>query len=196
MKKSESERRKLLDEYFDKIEKEIDDSYTENSIVYHSPIGYIQITGIIYVKDSIWADINDGYIKSIVFFDDDPGSSEAVSLVVKKAYEEIKDYFENGLKEFTFHISQLGTHFQLAVWNELLKIPYGKTISYLQLAKNMGDPKKIRAVGNANGKNNIAIVVPCHRVIGSNNNLIGYAGGLWRKEWLLEHEGVLPKKLF
>jgi methylated-DNA-[protein]-cysteine S-methyltransferase len=121
---------------------------------------------------------------------------EEENALLHLAYSQIKDYFENGLRQFTFPVLQEGTHFQQAVWNELKTIPFGKTISYLQLAKNLGDPKKIRAAGSANGKNNIAIVVPCHRVIGSDGNLVGYAGGLWRKEWLLIHEGVLQKKLF
>ena len=85
-------------------------------------------------------------------------------------------------------MQQDGTIFQQRVWSELLAIPYGKTISYLTLAKRLGDPKAIRAAASTNGKNNIAIIVPCHRVIGSNNDLVGYAGGLWRKRWLLEME--------
>ena len=74
------------------------------------------------------------------------------------------------------------------MWSELIQIPFGKTISYLELARRTGDTKATRAVANANGKNHIAIIVPCHRVIGSNHELVGYAGGLWRKKWLLEHE--------
>lgn len=90
-----------------------------------------------------------------------------------------------------------GTDFQKRVWNELLKIPYGKTISYMQLAINLGDKKSIRAAGTANGKNPVAIIVPCHRVIGSNGDLVGYGGGLDKKKWLLEHEGVwMHKELF
>jgi methylated-DNA-[protein]-cysteine S-methyltransferase len=158
------------------------------SITYHSPIGYIKITG------------NKDYITAVEFHDEEPvtelSDDEEENALLKVAHQEIKDYFENGLTVFTFPILQPGTHFQMGVWNELMEIPYGKTISYLQLAKNLGDPKKIRAAGSANGKNNIAIVVPCHRVIGSNNDLIGYAGGLWRKQWLLNHEGALPKTLF
>lgn len=158
------------------------------SIVYHSPIGYIKIVG------------NRDYIMAIEFHDELPETfmnedSEDNALLHVAAFQ-LKAYFEKKLKEFTFPILQPGTHFQMAVWNELLEIPYGKTTTYLHLAKNLGDAKKIRAVGNANGKNNIAIVVPCHRVIGSNNDLIGYAGGLWRKEWLLMHEGALPPTLF
>ncbi len=158
------------------------------SIVYSSPIGYIKISG------------NKDYIMAIEFHDELPevhiSDEEEENPLLPVAYEQIKAYFEEGLQEFTFPILQPGTHFQMAVWKELQNIPYGKSITYLQLAKNLGDPKKIRAAGSANGKNNIAIVVPCHRVIGSKGELVGYAGALWRKEWLLIHEGVLPKKLF
>jgi methylated-DNA-[protein]-cysteine S-methyltransferase len=158
------------------------------SIVYSSPIGFILIAG---TKDHIMA---------IEFHEKEPAGflheDEEENALLHLAYNQLKDYFENGLRQFTFPVLQEGTHFQQAVWNELKMIPFGKTISYLQLAKNLGDPKKIRAAGSANGKNNIAIVVPCHRVIGSDGSLVGYAGGLWRKEWLLIHEGVLQKKLF
>ena len=88
-------------------------------------------------------------------------------------------------------MNQHGTDFQQRVWNELLGIPFGKTISYLELARRLGDIKSIRAAASANGKNNIVIVVPCHRVIGSHNDLVGYGGGIWRKRWLLEHEAKI-----
>ncbi len=90
--------------------------------------------------------------------------------------------------QFHFPIQQQGTDFQQKVWAELTRISAGKTISYLELSKRLGNTKTIRAAGTANGKNNIAIAVPCHRVIGSNGSLVGYAGGLWRKKWLLNHE--------
>ena len=98
------------------------------------------------------------------------------------------EYFNGKRKFFTLLLSQTGTAFQQNVWNELEKIHYGSTISYHTLSKKLGNAKAIRAVGTANGKNNIAIVIPCHRVIGSNGSLVGYAGELWRKKWLLEHE--------
>ena len=102
--------------------------------------------------------------------------------------EQLIQYFHGERRIFEFPISQPGTAFQQGVWIELMTIPYGKTISYLDLALKTGDRKATRAVANANGRNNVAIVVPCHRVIGSNKELIGYGGGLWRKKWLLEHE--------
>jgi methylated-DNA-[protein]-cysteine S-methyltransferase len=87
-----------------------------------------------------------------------------------------------------------GTDFQKKVWQELLKIPYGKTESYQKITNKLGDPKAIRAVANANGKNPLWIVIPCHRVIGSDGSLTGYAGGLWRKKWLLDHENPIKQE--
>jgi len=105
-----------------------------------------------------------------------------------KAVTQLQEYFEGTRKEFTFKLNPQGTDFQKKVWQELLHIPFGKTISYLDLAKKLGDVKAIRAAASANGKNPLWIVVPCHRVIGTDGSLTGYAGGLWRKQWLLEHE--------
>ncbi|MDB5200884.1 MAG: methylated-DNA--[protein]-cysteine S-methyltransferase [Ferruginibacter sp.] len=101
---------------------------------------------------------------------------------------QLDDYFSGENLSFDLPLAQPGTAFQQKVWNGLLAIPAGRTCSYMDLSKKLGDPKAIRAVGTANGKNNIAIVVPCHRVIGSNGSLVGYAGELWRKQWLLAHE--------
>ncbi len=107
---------------------------------------------------------------------------------LKEAVLQLQDYFDGKRKEFTFAINPIGSEFQKKVWQELLHIPFGKTCSYLELSKKLGDVKAIRAVASANGKNPLWIVVPCHRVIGSDGSLTGYAGGLWRKKWLLEHE--------
>ena len=104
----------------------------------------------------------------------------------KLAQTELTQYFEGRLQSFSFPIKQKGTDFQQSVWIQLMEIPYASTISYAQLAQDQ--PLAIRAMAAANGKNNLAIVVPCHRVIGSNGKLVGYAGGLWRKKWLLQHE--------
>lgn len=101
---------------------------------------------------------------------------------------EMEAYFAGSLRDFTFPFEQAGTLFQQSVWEKLLTIPYGQTTTYLQLAKDLNHPKAIRAVGTTNGRNQLWVVVPCHRVIGSNGALTGYAGGLWRKKWLLEHE--------
>jgi methylated-DNA-[protein]-cysteine S-methyltransferase len=107
---------------------------------------------------------------------------------LKECVDQLQAYFKGERKEFDFKINPQGTEFQQKVWQELLHIPFGKTMSYLDLSKKLGDVKAIRAVASANGKNPLWIVVPCHRVIGTNGSLTGYAGGLWRKKWLLEHE--------
>ena len=108
--------------------------------------------------------------------------------VLKNCVAQLNEYFSGNNLNFDLSLLQKGTPFQQNVWNELVNIQPGQTISYLQLSKKMGNVKAIRAVGTANGKNNIAIIVPCHRVIGSKGDLVGYAGDLWRKKWLLEHE--------
>jgi len=107
---------------------------------------------------------------------------------LQEAVSQLQDYFSEKRNDFSFKLNPKGTDFQQKVWQELLKIPFGKTISYLDLAKKLGDAKVIRAAASANGKNPLWIVVPCHRVIGTDGSLTGYAGGLWRKKWLLEHE--------
>lgn len=101
---------------------------------------------------------------------------------------QLKAYFNEDLKSFDLLLNPEGSNFQKKVWKELQKIPFGKTISYLDLSKLLGDVKAIRAVAGANGKNPLWIIVPCHRVIGSDGSLTGYAGGLHRKQWLLNHE--------
>jgi methylated-DNA-[protein]-cysteine S-methyltransferase len=109
--------------------------------------------------------------------------------VVEKAVRQIKEYFAGDRREFDVPVDAQGTPFQKAVWRRLLEIPYGRTASYRDIARSLGNPKAVRAVGGANGRNPIAIIVPCHRIIGSDGSLTGYGSGIWRKEWLLEHEG-------
>lgn len=109
--------------------------------------------------------------------------------IIENCITQLNDYFKGHLTKFELPIKQEGTPFQQGVWKALLNVPYGKTESYLQLSQRLGNTKAIRAVGRANGKNDIAIIVPCHRIIGTNGSLVGYAGGKWRKKWLLEHEG-------
>lgn len=115
---------------------------------------------------------------------DKPGATD----LIKEAEKQLLEYFENKRTNFDLPLQFEGTEFQKRVWAELKKINFGETISYLELARQLGDEKCIRAAASANGKNPFAIVIPCHRVIGSNGKLTGYAGGLWRKQWLLEHE--------
>lgn len=146
---------------------------------YHSPLGVLTISG---TKD---------YIAQVAY----PGRSEPLAApsddippLLIQCVEQLIQYFNGVRRNFELPLSQPGTPFQQEVWNHLLTIPYGKTISYLDLARRTGDPKATRAVASANGKNDIAIIIPCHRVIGSNQQLVGYGGGLSRKKWLLEME--------
>lgn len=114
--------------------------------------------------------------------------SITIPVVLQEAVSQLNDYFDGKRTNFTFKLNPSGAEFQQKVWRGLLEIPFGKTLSYLELSKKIGDVKAIRAVASANGKNPLWIVVPCHRVIGTDGSLTGYAGGLWRKKWLLEHE--------
>ena len=114
--------------------------------------------------------------------------SKKIPAVLDEAIIQLNDYFEGKRTDFTLKLNPQGTEFQQKVWAALLEIPFGKTMSYMELSKKLGDVKAIRAVASANGKNPLWIVVPCHRVIGTDGSLTGYAGGLWRKKWLLEQE--------
>ena len=146
---------------------------------YHSPVGLLKISG------------TENYISEVSFFDktDKPNvKNKNMPQMVINCIEQLIQYFHGERRVFELPIHQTGTPFQQEVWNELMTIPYGKTISYLELARKTGDTKATRAVANANGKNHVAIIVPCHRVIGASGELVGYGGGLWRKKWLLEHE--------
>ncbi|HLF45017.1 MAG TPA: methylated-DNA--[protein]-cysteine S-methyltransferase [Chitinophagaceae bacterium] len=146
---------------------------------YHSPIGLLKISG------------TEKYICEVSFYDKaqkPTGRKKNMPPLMIQCVEQFIQFFQGERRIFELPVYQPGTKFQQSVWNELTTIPFGKTISYLELARKTGDTKAVRAVANANGKNNLAIIVPCHRVIGSNRELIGYAGGLWRKKWLLEHE--------
>lgn len=125
---------------------------------------------------------------SKIYVLDEELTDEKILTVLHEAVSQLQDYFEDKRTPFTFKINPQGTEFQQKVWQHLLEIPYGKTISYLELSKKIGDVKAIRAVASANCKNPLWIVVPCHRVIGTDGSLTGYLGGLWHKKWLLEHE--------
>ena len=125
---------------------------------------------------------------SVISVSDEGIISSIIPTILKESVSQLNDYFEGKRNDFTFKLNPSGTEFQQKVWKGLLEIPYGKTMSYLELSKKLGDVKAIRAVASANGKNPLWIVVPCHRVIGTDGSLTGYAGGLWRKKWLLEHE--------
>lgn len=146
-----------------------------------TPLGYAELTG------------DENGISSITVFDTER-SIDIIPEVIEDAVQQLGEYFEGKRQKFDLKLNPQGTDFQKKVWNELLNIPYGKTISYLDLSKKLGDVKAIRAAASANGKNPLWIVVPCHRVIGSNGDLTGYAGGLHRKKWLLEHESPVKQQ--
>lgn len=114
--------------------------------------------------------------------------SDSIPNDLEQAVIQLQEYFEGKRTHFDLKLNPKGTDFQQSVWKELLNIPYGETLSYMELSKKIGDVKAIRAVATANGKNPLWIVIPCHRVIGTDGSLTGYAGGLWRKKWLLELE--------
>ena len=130
----------------------------------------------------------DDFITSISILDEEFEVRPAACALLKTAMQQLDEYFEGERKVFDLPIKQKGSAFQQLVWEQLLKIQYGTTISYLQQSKLMNNPLGIRAIAAANGRNSLWVVVPCHRVIGSDGSLTGYAGGLWRKKWLLEHE--------
>jgi methylated-DNA-[protein]-cysteine S-methyltransferase len=120
---------------------------------------------------------------------------EIRSAAIDQCIHELDEYFHKGRKYFSVELDLRGNDFQIKAWNELLAIPYGKTNSYQQQALRLGDHNLVRAVGTANNQNPIAIIVPCHRVIGKNGDLVGFGGGLENKEWLLQHEGSILKQL-
>ena len=150
---------------------------------YQSPLGPLKISGTSQLILEIgFLDINQVPT---------PLSNDPLPALLIQATEQLIQYFQGHRRQFELPIFQEGTEFQQSVWQQLYKIPFGKTISYLELSRRMGDTKTIRAAAAANGKNKLAIVVPCHRVIGSKNTLLGYMGGLWRKKWLLDHENKI-----
>lgn len=120
---------------------------------------------------------------------------ELPSPAVEQCISELDEYFLKGRKFFTVDLAPQGSDFQKQVWQELLNIPYGQTCSYESIAIRLGDINKVRAVGLANGQNPIAVIIPCHRVIGKNGDLVGYGGGLNNKVWLLQHEGAFSEQL-
>ena len=143
---------------------------------YKSPLGPIEITGS---QDSI---IALDFVEQML-----PGDVE-LTFCVKECLKQINEYFKGQRREFFLNLQPAGTDFQKYVWRQLEKIPYGKTTSYGEIADILAKPNACRAVGSANVKNPIAIIIPCHRVIGSDGSLTGYGGGLWRKRWLIGFE--------
>lgn len=144
--------------------------------IINSPLGFTKITG-----DA------DG-ISSVTVLNSEEKITDIIPVILEDCVIQLNEYFEGSRMQFDLKLNPQGTDFQKNIWKHLEDIPYGKTTTYLELSKEYGDVKAIRAVANANGKNPLWIIVPCHRVIGSDGSLTGYAGGLHRKQWLLEHE--------
>ncbi|MFZ3591159.1 methylated-DNA--[protein]-cysteine S-methyltransferase [Bacillus sp. DJP31] len=151
---------------------------------YASPLGVLEIVGTVEAIISIL------FSESNLEVED---SLNQTPKVVEECMKQLDEYFNGTRLDFTFPYAYEGTDFQKTVWNALTSIPYGVTASYKSIADHIGNTKAVRAVGSANGKNKLSIIIPCHRIIGSNGTLTGYAGELWRKEWLLEHEKLVRK---
>ena len=153
---------------------------------YKTPIGIAKIIG------------DKNGIESISVLNEDDFSEKLTQIktpeCLKDCVVQLEEYFAGKRTEFDLKLNPKGTEFQKKVWQELLKIPFAKTRSYLEQSKALGNVKAIRAVASANGKNPIWIVIPCHRIIGSNGSLTGYAGGIWRKKWLLDHENPVKQQ--
>ena len=145
-----------------------------------TPIGCLHIEGDV------------GGVKRMTFADQTL-TSRHIPNELSEAARQMREYFEGKRNEFSFALQPAGTDFQQKVWKTLLETPFGKTISYQELAERLGDPLVIRAAASANGKNPIAVAIPCHRVIGSDGSMTGYAGGLSRKAWLIEHESPVKQ---
>ena len=148
---------------------------------YQSPVGLLKIGA------------TDHVINQVLFVNENEEITPVreLSTLLQQCIEQLIEYFNGARQVFDLPVYQEGTPFQNRVWSELLNIKFGRTISYLDLAKRLGDPKVIRAAASSNGKNNICIIIPCHRVVGTNNSLVGYSGGLPRKKWLLNHENKI-----
>ncbi|WP_159286423.1 methylated-DNA--[protein]-cysteine S-methyltransferase [Tenacibaculum maritimum] len=153
---------------------------------YKTPIGFAKITG------------NKDGIQTVSVLDAIPNTFKTtpkeIAYELQECVTQLDEYFKGKRIQFNLKLNPQGTSFQQRVWKELLNIPYNKTKSYLEQAKSLGDIKAIRAVASANGKNPIWIITPCHRVIGSDGSLTGYAGGIWRKKWLLAHENPVKQQ--
>lgn len=150
--------------------------------IYHkTPLGICKISG------------DTEGLTAVSILDDNHDVSTDIPEELKDCVVQLDEYFQGSRTLFDLQINPQGTDFQKKVWNALLQIPYGKTTSYLDQAKQLGDVKAIRAVAAANGKNPLWIIIPCHRVVGSDGSLTGYAGGIWRKKWLLAHENPVKQ---
>lgn len=155
---------------------------------YLSPVGALEIrsagnciTGVLFVNSWKGPAINEENLNFI----------KPKSPVINTCINQLNEYFAGTRTAFVIPTLQAGTAFQQTVWAELCNIPFGRTVSYMELSRRLNNMKAIRAAGTANGNNSICIIIPCHRVIGKKGHLVGYGGDLWRKKWLLEHEGKI-----
>lgn len=147
---------------------------------YNSPVGWLELI------------VSDDALMHLRFLETEPDRyPRHDNHIIQQTAKELSEYFDGSRKAFTIPLDPEGTDFQHSVWRGLREIPYGQTTTYGELARKLGDPNKMRAVGRANGQNPIPIIIPCHRVIGTGGNLIGYGGGIVRKQFLLQHEGAL-----
>jgi methylated-DNA-[protein]-cysteine S-methyltransferase len=146
-----------------------------------TPVGHLEVTG------------SENGIRTLYFLDFKV-RPQHVPASLRACITQLEEYFNGTRQVFDLKLDLMGSPFQIKIWQELLKIDYGTTISYLELARNTGNIKAVRAVGGANGHNPVSIIVPCHRVIGANGKLVGYRGGLKRKKWLLEHEHAFSQR--
>ena len=147
-----------------------------------SPLGYTKVIG------------DEDGISSVTVLNSEETITDIIPEALQDCVYQLNEYFEGTRKQFSLKLNPKGTDFQQNIWRLLQTIPYGKSISYLNLSKRFGDVKAIRAVANANGKNPLWIIIPCHRVIGSDGSLTGYASGLHRKQWLLNHESPVKQQ--
>ena len=147
-------------------------------VFYESPVDTLELVG------------NDAFLLEIKFGAKEDGRTQKPNSVLDLTRRQLDGYFAGKRTVFEIPLQPQGTNFQRQVWQALQQIPFGKTATYGEIAKAVQNPKASRAVGLANSKNPIPIIIPCHRIIGKNGKLTGFAGGLWRKEWLLQHEGI------
>lgn len=148
---------------------------------YHSPVGWLELSAT--AKG----------LSKIIFKNSEPEEmSENDSYpVIAETIKQLNGYFAGNLTQFDIPLDLQGSDFEVQVWKQLLTIPFGHTVTYGEISKILNNPKAIRAVGTTIGRNPLVIVVPCHRVIGANDRMVGFGGGIWRKEWLLKHEGAI-----
>jgi methylated-DNA-[protein]-cysteine S-methyltransferase len=153
-----------------------------DTVYLHTPIGNLEIKGS---KEGL---------SSVYFLKSQEETTTKIPNSLKDTVKQLEEYFSGKRTEFNLKLHPEGTNFQKKVWQKLQEIPFSKTVSYQTIANRLGDPKVIRAAASANGKNPISIIIPCHRVIGKDGSLTGYAGGLHRKKWLLEHESPVKQQ--